>query len=241
MEVWSGKKPLVRHLRVFGCEAYAHVPKKNRSKLENKAVKCIFIGYSVGVKGYKLWDPVACKVLYRRNVIFRDLTSSPIVLQPDEKEKKEDIVQFPLTPEKTEQKDHVWSNDEESSSSFDSSEEEEKEEQPQPQPLRRSTRVRKQPKRFDYSMLDSNCTFALITNIDEPRSVKEALDMEDAGSWIEAMDDEMVSLDKNKTWDLVPLPKGRKPVGSKWVFKKKFCSDGSVERYKARLVVKGYS
>ena len=69
-------------------------------------------------------------MLYRRNVIFRDLTPSPIVLQPDEKEKKEDIVQFPLTPEKTEHKDHVGSNDEESSSSYDSSKEEE--EQPQP-------------------------------------------------------------------------------------------------------------
>ena len=74
--------------------------------------------------------------------------------------------------------------------------------------MRRSTRVRKQPKKFDYSMLDSNCAFALITNTDEPRSMKEALGMEDVGSWIEAMDDEMASLDKNKTWDLVPLPKG---------------------------------
>ena len=51
----------------------------------------------------------------------------------------------------------------------------------------------------------------------------------------------MASLDKIKTWDLVPFPKGRKPVGSKWVFKKKFYADGSVERYKARLVAKGYS
>ena len=49
----------------------------------------------------------------------------------------------------------------------------------------------------------------------------------------------MASLDKNKTWDLVPLPKGWKPVGSKWVFKKKFSADGSVERYKARLVARG--
>ena len=119
------------------------------------------------------------------------------MLQLDEKEKKEEIVQFPPTPERTEQKDHVGSNDEESSSSSDSSEEEE--EQPQPQPLRRSMRVRKQPKRFGYSMLDSSCAFALITNIDEPISVKEALDMEDVGSWFETMDNEMASLDKNKT------------------------------------------
>ena len=47
-------------------------------------------------------------------------------------------------------------------------------------------------------MLDSSCFFSLITNTDEPRSVKEALGMEDAGSWIEAMDDEMDSLDKKK-------------------------------------------
>jgi hypothetical protein len=92
MEVWSGKKPSIRHLHVFGCEAYAHVPMEKRSKLENKAVKCIFIGYSAGVKGYKLWDPVTSKVLYSRNVIFRELTSSPIVLQPDEKEKEKDVV-----------------------------------------------------------------------------------------------------------------------------------------------------
>jgi hypothetical protein len=53
-EVWSGKKPSLQHLRVFGCDAYAHVPKENRSKLDKKDEKCIFIGYKDGVKGYKL-------------------------------------------------------------------------------------------------------------------------------------------------------------------------------------------
>ena len=131
MEVWFGKKPSIRHLCVFGCEAYAHIPKEKRFKLENKAVKCIFIGYSVGVKGYKLWDLVTSKVLHSRNVIFREITSSPIVLQPDEKEKeKEKDVQFPPTPKKTKQRDHVGSNDEERSSISDSSKEEE--EKPQP-------------------------------------------------------------------------------------------------------------
>jgi hypothetical protein len=56
-EVWSGKKPSLQHLRVFGCDAYVHVPKENRSKLDYKAEKCIFIGYKDGVKGYKLWNP----------------------------------------------------------------------------------------------------------------------------------------------------------------------------------------
>ena len=49
------------------------------------------------------------------------------------------------------------------------------------------------------------------------------------------------SLLSNDTWDLVPLPKGKNVVGSHWVFKLKHNSDGSIERYKARLVAQGYS
>eukprot|EP00253_Pinus_taeda_P031431 PITA_31431 len=55
------------------------------------------------------------------------------------------------------------------------------------------------------------------------------------------MVDEMASLHKNKAWDLVELPAGRKPIGSKLVFKKKANAEGKVEKYKARLVEKGYS
>ena len=50
LDVWFSKKPSIRHLHIFGSEAYTHVPKENRFKFENKVVKCIFIGYSVGVK-----------------------------------------------------------------------------------------------------------------------------------------------------------------------------------------------
>eukprot|EP00253_Pinus_taeda_P035538 PITA_35538 len=52
------------------------------------------------------------------------------------------------------------------------------------------------------------------------------------------MVDEMASLHKNEAWDLVELPAGRKPIGSKWVFKKKTNAGGKVEKYKARLVAK---
>ena len=43
--VWSDKVPSYKHLRVFGCEAYSHVPKEFRNKLEPKSRKCIFLGY----------------------------------------------------------------------------------------------------------------------------------------------------------------------------------------------------
>jgi hypothetical protein len=72
-EVWSGKKPSHQHLRVFGFDPYVHVPKENRSKMDKKDKKCIFIGYKDGVKGYKLWNPKTKKIVYSRDVVFREV------------------------------------------------------------------------------------------------------------------------------------------------------------------------
>jgi hypothetical protein len=63
-EVWTGKKPSLTHLNVFGCEAHVHVPKEKRSKLDKKAENCIFIGYKDGLKDYKLWNLETKKVVY---------------------------------------------------------------------------------------------------------------------------------------------------------------------------------
>eukprot|EP00253_Pinus_taeda_P002983 PITA_02983 len=118
-------------------------------------------------------------------------------------------------------------------------EEESEDEEPQTPAVRRSARERRQPERYSPSAFCSN--FALSVTDDDPRTVKEAVDSEDGKLWKEAMVDEMASLHKNEAWDLVELPAGRKPIGSKWVFKKKTNAEGKVEKYKARLVAKGYS
>src|SRR5271169_164688 len=75
----------------------------------------------------------------------------------------------------------------------------------------------------------------------EPSLYTEALASPDAEQWLEAMASELDSLAKNGTWETVKeIPPGQKALGSKWVFKIKRNPNGTIARYKARLVVKGY-
>jgi hypothetical protein len=103
--------------------------------------------------------------------------------------------------------------------------------------LRRSTWVRVPPRRYD----DFVSSVFLSTNDDEPLCYQEAVKGSNNDKWKEAMKDEMKALERNVTWDLVELPRDMKTVGCKWVYKLKKGVDDKVERYKARLVVKGYS
>ena len=73
-EALSDSKPTVNNLRIFGCKDFAHIPKKNRKKLDAKAIKCIFIGHCSEFKAYKLFDPSTHKVFASRDVIFHEQT-----------------------------------------------------------------------------------------------------------------------------------------------------------------------
>ena len=84
------------------------------------------------------------------------------------------------------------------------------------------------------SKLKSTCLLADF----EPRNVKDALDNE---SWIEATNEEIEQIEKNKTWTLVPRPKDKNVIRTKWVFRNKLNEDGKVSRNKAGLVCKGYT
>ena len=70
-EVWTGNPCCdYSNLKFFGCEAYALTPKNQRSKLDPKSKKCIFVGYDDVTKGYRLWDPSARKIVIGRDVTF---------------------------------------------------------------------------------------------------------------------------------------------------------------------------
>ncbi|KAJ0536362.1 putative RNA-directed DNA polymerase [Helianthus annuus] len=123
--------------------------------------------------------------------------------------------------------------------------------------LRRSSRSVSVPKKFQdfvlncsvkydlnkvlsYSCLsaENNVFISCLSKSVEPSSYNEA---SRDPKWVEAMNLEMEALLRNQTWELVDLPKGRKPIGCKWVYRIKYKANGEVERYKARLVAKGYN
>jgi hypothetical protein len=76
---------------------------------------------------------------------------------------------------------------------------------------------------------------------DTPSTIEEAYSSPDAHFWKKAIRSGIDSIVSNATWEVVERPYGCKPIGSKWVFKKNLRPDGTIERYKARLVTKGYS
>ncbi|TVU67008.1 hypothetical protein FQP86_17600, partial [Cobetia crustatorum] len=79
-----------------------------------------------------------------------------------------------------------------------------------------------------------------MTIEDDPKTHKEAVSSRDSAFWKEAINDEMESILSNQTWELVNLPPGSRPIGCKWVFRKKYHTDGTIQTFKARLVAKGF-
>ena len=77
-----------------------------------------------------------------------------------------------------------------------------------------------------------------MLNITEPSNSHEA---SKSCEWKEAMKEQYGSIIKNNTWDLVKLPHHKQPIGCRWIFKLKFKTDGSIDKYNERLLAKGYS
>jgi hypothetical protein len=225
-------KPNVEHLRVFGCAAYVHVPDQLRRKLDPKSKKGVFVGYPEGSKGYKIFIPETRKMIRSRDVKFLEssLHQGMSYQSPTELYVKSDVDSIP----------HLSVGNDEDSIVFTEREfgepEDDEDVQIIPVPdLARPVRNRRNPDRYGEWVMSA----ASVET--DPKTYKQATKSPNAKQWESAMLEEISSLEKHKTWDLVDLPEGKNLVGCKWVFKTKRDANGDVDRFKARLVAQGYS
>eukprot|EP00795_Rhopilema_esculentum_P014459 gene14460-biopygen4243 len=246
-ESFYGIKPDVAHLKVFGCDAYMHIPKELTKKFDSRSRKCIFVGYSLYRKAYRLFDPRTKKLYESRDVVFVENEFRGRIQHQTVETKKIDSTVKPVFKSDEEQLETEYDErvvDLETDENNRNAESQDAEDLQEP---RRSNRTRKPPERDGFITGDwwefeeSLNADTLNENTEEPTTIQEALNSSAKVKWKEALDSKYTSLIKNRAWNLVELPKGRKPVGCRWVFKIKHDANGAVERYKARLVAKGYS
>ncbi|KAK3014299.1 hypothetical protein RJ639_008817 [Escallonia herrerae] len=158
------------YLKVFGCKAFAHVPKEKRLKLDDKAIPCIYIGYGYDEFGY----PEKKEIIRSKDVVFYEheiLTDSKSI----------------------------------------------------------------NPK----VMADGVFRFTPISSQLDTLTDGGAQSHKDKDNGLKSMQEKMSSLQKNSTYEFVELPKGRKALMTKWVFKLKK-DDNKLVKYKARMVVKSF-
>ncbi|KAL2241477.1 UNVERIFIED_CONTAM: Retrovirus-related Pol polyprotein from transposon TNT 1-94 [Sesamum indicum] len=250
-EILYNKAPTYAHLKTIGCLCFAVKPTPYQSKFDKRASRCVLLGYSPGQKGYKLLELDSNFVFVSRNVIFHEgifpfaqsspaTTSIPLPTIPLDADIDVDSSSPPIHfPPVTTRSSPSSDRDCPSSS---------------PVPVRRSQRTHTRPAWLsDFvchlttdsslpTIINFSSTFldfvASLSVLQEPRNYKEASSI---SQWVDAMDKELQALESNHTWDVVPLPPDKRPIGCRWVYKIKLRDDGSIERYKARLVAKGYT
>lgn len=210
-ELWKGRKPSFKYLKVWGCLAKVAIPDPKKVRIGPKTVDCVFIGYAYNSSAYRFLvhkssidDIHPNTIMESRNAIFF-----------------EDVFPFKDARENRSIKRTCEA----------SSSEEHQLEMDEPE-LRRSKRT-KTSKTFGPDFL----TYLVES---EPQRFSEAVSCPEASYWKEAVNSEIESIMQNHTWELVDLPPGSKPLGCKWIFKRKLKTDGTIDKYKARLVVKGY-
>jgi hypothetical protein len=258
-EMFTRKKPEVIHLKIFGYLVFIHIPKEKRNKLEPSGKKGIFVGYYEVSKAFRIYIPG-----HRHIEISKDVTfDEDVALKKSRKCQLEEVYEeehvIPRVAESVREvpravelvREVVTSLDEEILEDHDVAE---FQEPPQMTILHKrkpawareliqdgekygvpegTMRHVKRPKPFSNYM-------ALMCDLleKEPTCFEEAIQKKE---WANVMTEEYQYIIKNDVWEIVPRPNSEDVVSSRWLFKIKHVVDGSIEKYKARFVVCGFS
>jgi hypothetical protein len=247
--MFSGKKPEVSHLKIFGCPIFVHIPKEKRTKLDPSGKKGIFVGYCEVSKAFKIYIPGYHHIEINRDVTFDE----DATFKKSRRCKLEEVYEEePVAPRVVEPvREVITSPDEEIPEDHDIIESQEppqmtishKRKPAQARELIQdgekygapegTMRQVKKPKPFSSYM-------SLMCDLleKEPTCFEEAIQKKE---WADAMTEEYQSISKNDVWEIVLRPKSKDVVSSKWLYKIKHVADGSIEKYKARFVARGFS
>ncbi|RDX78231.1 hypothetical protein CR513_41517, partial [Mucuna pruriens] len=245
-ELWTGKKPSINHLHIWCCLAEARPYRPHERKLDSRIVSNYFVGYAECSRGYKFYDPTSRSFFETGNARILDLRK----LSLGRKKSINNIGQVlvPITIQETTLVigDNVQTTvpDIVLEQSYDETLPQtplEQPQQPQQVSLRRSIRERRHAIPDDYIVFLQEHEDGIGLTEDDPINFCQAMQSSNSQKWIDAMKDELKSMQDNDVWDLVELLEGVKPIGCKWIFKTKKDSNGNIERYKARLVAKGFN
>lgn len=228
-----GKSPDYFELKCFGCLCFVNTLERNRTKLDYRAQKAVFFGYVSRMKGYRLYVPDTHKFIISRNVKFIEHI-------------------FPFNRE-CDINETVGIRSSNETCTIEVNKQRRKHKQPEclkdyhcnliqnqdTTPLEKDKLYPLSSVLSYINLSHEHKAFSLAISAEqEPKNYQTASKQKE---WIHAMETELKALEDNQTWSIVPLPEGKIPIGCKWVYKVKRKSDGSIERYKARIVAKGYT
>lgn len=221
-EMWYGFAPNLSKIRIFGCTAYVHVGKEERnSKLDPRSKKMYLMGYAEN--GYRLWNPEKEQIITARNIIFDERKKDKLVHIQNIIESKE---------EKVKEENETKEKDDDTAEKDDENIEMENEVR-----QRRGKRTIKLPSRYDDYEVELMAALSSETFLSEvPENYEDAMKI--GNGWDIAIKEELSSLAKNKTWDIVSRPENTEIIDSRWVFREKQSDDKTIK--KARLVARGY-
>ena len=234
-ELWTGRKPSLRHLHIWGCPAEVRIYNPHEKKLDARTVSGFFIGYPEKSKGYRFYCPNhSTRIVESGNARFiendqisgsgepRKLDIQEIRVEASSPEISTEVV-VPIVvsqPHNTSEQQINDPNPQNENDIDESVTNEQVVSEPQEVALRRSVRQKRPAISDDYVVysLESECDLSID---EDPVSFIQAMNCNNSENWFDAMKEELKSMDDNKVWELVELPEGSKRVGCKWIFKTK--------------------
>ena len=260
LQMWTGVKPSVEHLRVMGCKAFCQLDKiEQQGKYGAKAWMGPLVGYSVNTPGYRVWDPVSHKVWDVRGPDFDETVRGGWWKVPLAAEKVMwaddnplhlmeglDLVEDLPGEDDPPPPAGGGSPDDGGGSSSDggplSDVNDGADDSPEPEGVQvPRTSARENRGVPPLRLIEIMAAASEADDGGAPASYGEALKGPEGKGWKKAFDAEVQSLNENKVYSVVDRPVGKKVVKAKWVLRRKLLPGGKLDKLKARIVAKGFT